>query len=620
MKRILLLLSLSLSGLASAQPCFTDWQYGATIQVANANASALTDHQVMITVNTQALILGGKMNANGSDLRFGTDCCTPLCYSIESGINTASTIIWVKVPSIPANGSTSFTMYYGNTSATTAEDPSCVFDLYDDFNNGQLNAFAANCGTNTISYNAGTVTDSWSSQGVILSNAVFPMTTVYTAEADVTAASGNWPGLYWLKTNTTQGYADLMGSSQFRISKSGSGTGDFCQGHNWASSLYSYSNILGTWSITWIATGNIVGSVPSVGTVTSTDTEHPRNSDMRLGFGGISSGAGSMTVNWVRVRKYAAITPTVSIGTEYNTTSTALNLTASSTNLCAGQPVTLDAGAGLAYYNWSTMETGQTITVTTGGWYSVIAGDSSGCISEDSLELIEFPAPNIDLGSDVTVCPGTSVDLDAGAGFTGYDWSSGGNAQLENVTAAGLYSVIVTDGNGCTNSDTIEVFNYPGANASFSVVPNYLAANFTDASTTTGSIVAWMWDFGDGNTSTQQNPTHTYATGGTYNVCLTVTTADGCTDTYCFDVFVSDVGLDELSAHYFETYPNPANSELIVVSSWNATLTYELISANGSLISTGELKNGKNTLQVGNLEPGIYMIRTAGLSLRFVKK
>lgn len=52
-----------------------------------------------------------------------------------------------------------------------------------------------------------------------------------------------------------------------------------------------------------------------------------------------------------------------------------------------------------------------------------------------------------------------------------------------------------------------------------------LAVSFTDVST--GGPTGWSWNFGDGNTSTQQNPTHTYSTAGTYSVSLTVSNATG---------------------------------------------------------------------------------------------
>jgi len=64
--------------------------------------------------------------------------------------------------------------------------------------------------------------------------------------------------------------------------------------------------------------------------------------------------------------------------------------------------------------------------------------------------------------------------------------------------------------------------------ADFTYTVNCPSVSFTDASTDPdGTVVSWLWDFGDGNTSTQQNPTHTYAADGTYTVTLTVWDNEG---------------------------------------------------------------------------------------------
>lgn len=74
---------------------------------------------------------------------------------------------------------------------------------------------------------------------------------------------------------------------------------------------------------------------------------------------------------------------------------------------------------------------------------------------------------------------------------------------------------------------------FPGFH--FSVDGNTVV--FDDQSTADGNITAYSWDFGDGNTSTEQNPTHTYAAPGTYNACLTITAHNpNCTETYCHHV------------------------------------------------------------------------------------
>ncbi len=87
-------------------------------------------------------------------------------------------------------------------------------------------------------------------------------------------------------------------------------------------------------------------------------------------------------------------------------------------------------------------------------------------------------------------------------------------------------------GGGSTNSPPT---------ADFSFTTTDLTADFTDQSTDSdGSVVAWEWDFGDGATSTEQNPSHTYSTGGAYTVSLTVTDDDGASGSTSQDVSVSD--------------------------------------------------------------------------------
>ena len=96
------------------------WSYREPVNI--SSSSALTDYQVLVTVDTASLILAGKMKADGGDIRFtDSDGTTLLNYWIESGINTASTKIWVQVPSVPT-GETTIYMYYGNLTAASDSD------------------------------------------------------------------------------------------------------------------------------------------------------------------------------------------------------------------------------------------------------------------------------------------------------------------------------------------------------------------------------------------------------------------------------------------------------------------------------------------------------------------
>src|SRR5690606_12772690 len=86
--------------------------------------------------------------------------------------------------------------------------------------------------------------------------------------------------------------------------------------------------------------------------------------------------------------------------------------------------------------------------------------------------------------------------------------------------------------NAVTKTAYITVYPSPTASLSADITTACLPASiqFTGtASTTVGTISEWSWDFGDGGTSSQQNPQHTYTETGYYNVALTVTSSNGCT-------------------------------------------------------------------------------------------
>jgi len=78
--------------------------------------------------------------------------------------------------------------------------------------------------------------------------------------------------------------------------------------------------------------------------------------------------------------------------------------------------------------------------------------------------------------------------------------------------------------------------------ADFSHTTNELTASFTDNSSDDGSIVSYLWNFGDNTTSTSASPSHTYSTGGTYTVSLTVTDDDSLTGSTSKSIIVSVAG------------------------------------------------------------------------------
>ncbi len=336
---------------AHAQACVQGWGWRVPITVNNtANSSAFADLEVAVSVDTATPIAAGHMLASGADIRF-TDGSSCLCHTVASGLGSASTTVWVRVPSVPASGSTTIWMYYGNGVATSTDDPYCTFSFYEGFEDDTLSFTAPSCGSVTTTVAGGSGTISWASSGVLVSSVALSQSRVYVGEAEVVSASGSWPGLYWALDDANQrSYSALVSPGSFRIGVSGTGSG-WCQGQNWASAVLPYSSTAGLWQLTWAATGDIRASFPTVGDVTSADTTLTRNADLRLMLGGISSGAGSMTVDWVRARQLASPAPTTSGGAEEVATVSAdvsIAKSVSAPILAAGGPVSFTITASNA--------------------------------------------------------------------------------------------------------------------------------------------------------------------------------------------------------------------------------------------------------------------------------
>ncbi|HET6992218.1 MAG TPA: PKD domain-containing protein, partial [Bacteroidia bacterium] len=178
------------------------------------------------------------------------------------------------------------------------------------------------------------------------------------------------------------------------------------------------------------------------------------------------------------------------------------------TTICGG-PMLLDAGNVGSTYLWSTGQGTQTISISSGGTYSVAVQNPSGCINSDAITVVINPNPTVSLGPDTTTC-GTSVTLNAGPGYSSYAWTTGDVTQTSNVTATGPVSVMVTDGNGCSATDTAMVTLSPAPVVNLGPDTTQCGGTVTLNAGNPGSLYFWS------NSSSSQ--TTTVNTSGTYNV------------------------------------------------------------------------------------------------------
>lgn len=146
----------------------------------------------------------------------------------------------------------------------------------------------------------------------------------------------------------------------------------------------------------------------------------------------------------------------------------------------------------------------------------------------------------------------------------------------------------------------------------------------------TGGPATYSWNFGDGvGTGTGVTPTYTYTADGTYTVCCVGLDGSGAPcDTSCFPVIISGCvsGVNEYSnAAEVNLYPNPANNMINIEADKLNVDSYKVVDITGKLIMHSEINTGNFTVNVNELQEGMYSIMLYGKNTellaakRFVK-
>ncbi|MEZ5196495.1 MAG: hypothetical protein R2764_08875 [Bacteroidales bacterium] len=132
------------------------------------------------------------------------------------------------------------------------------------------------------------------------------------------------------------------------------------------------------------------------------------------------------------------------------------------TLLCQGDSIIINANGNYNSYIWNTGSTDSSITVYTSGIYIVEVYNDYSCSTVDSIQIDYYPYANeeLELGPDTIFCPGTGFILNAGSGYTSYQWQDGSNDSIFIADTAGIYWVFVE--NPCSSgSDTIVLEMHP---------------------------------------------------------------------------------------------------------------------------------------------------------------
>ena len=154
--------------------------------------------------------------------------------------------------------------------------------------------------------------------------------------------------------------------------------------------------------------------------------------------------------------------------------------------------------------------------------------------------------------------------------------------------------------------------NEPTTAFSFSTSGNTISfSNTSSVSTGASTQLSYAWNFGDGGTSSQENPSHTYNSSGTYTVRL-IASSCGFSDTLIQVIQLGATGLSEVSSTASRIFPNPANGQLRMQTprAWVGA-SYQLFDASGRSVLVGTIAAEDQLLDVGFLPEGIYHLRVA---------
>ena len=239
--------------------------------------------------------------------------------------------------------------------------------------------------------------------------------------------------------------------------------------------------------------------------------------------------------------------------------------------------------------------------------YSVIVTDGYGC--KDTVETTIYVeiVPVLSLSQNqLQACIGDSIQLTA-FGATNYIWSTGDTTATMNYVAVGNETISVTGYNGqCTDFEQMVIIIKPSptafANSNASSINTsdsiFFFSNGSVTSTTT-------WNFGDGFSSMETNPYHTFDFPGAYYVVLT-SEMGGCEATDTILVYVGTVKIDEFDKKNTLMYPNPTNSNFNIKVKNNADVS--IIDLKGSPIYIGSLRPGNNEISINKFAKGIYLV------------
>ena len=498
--RLSLAISFTFTAIIVHSQCLSAWKYYMPIVIANNTSSTLANYQVKVIVNTSTPVGKSKMISTGDDIRFlDSASCQPMPYWIESGMNSSSTTIWIKMPKLPSSAHRTIRMYYGNSSASAASNGDSTFLIFDDFNGSSLNTskWTTYGQSGSASVSGGYLNLSTPSSGryygeTIVSNSSFPSPLIL--EDNLESLSGFWHGLGIFNSGSSAGFCIAAGTTSATNEML---IGPIAFNHpafgSSSSTIESSSpgTLTGIWQFSWPSSYVQNASWPG-GSFSSSLSNNTLGKSVQICAGMCTESNGSLSIDWIRARVYASSEASFTNGVEsYNS-----GLATSKINrsfFCAGDTVSVPY-----------IITGNQ-TFASGNVFTAQLSDSSG----------SFASP-ASIGTLTSTSAGT-IAATIPSSALGYHYQ---------IRVVGSNPAII----GASSPTSIYVPVLASPAFSVNASAQCKNGNYFSLTNSTQNAAFYKWLLGDGNSSTNASLNYTYASTGTFTIKLYASNIAGCLD------------------------------------------------------------------------------------------
>jgi PKD repeat protein len=228
----------------------------------------------------------------------------------------------------------------------------------------------------------------------------------------------------------------------------------------------------------------------------------------------------------------------------------------------------------------------------------------------------------------------TFTSTGSAAASTIYSWTITGTGFTQSGTGSTYSMTLPNNGNylvtlyivdtltNCSDS-TSQVINFLApCQAGFYIYPDSTIAHmYWGINTSTGTNLSYTWTWGDGTSSTGQYPSHTYASAGSYTICLTViSNSSNCIDSFCFAAtinktdgmvtlnFANPLSIGSVKNETATIYPNPVTSDFMIKGNDNEKMIVEFYTINGSQVKSISTKTNQ-AIDISTLAKSIYFLK-----------